>query len=217
MHLLLCAATKFEIEASLRFLELHPALKSRIEVLITGVGLTAAAYQLTKKILSQKPSFVLQAGICGSLDKQLRPGEIVVVKNESIGDLGVMEQEGFTSLFHLGFIQMNEHPWTNGKLCNNESILRSTGLTIADGVTINEITTNEDRMLFYKNTLKASIETMEGAALHYVCLSEKIPFLQLRSVSNFVGERDKKKWALHEAIASLNLELQRQLAKHFDL
>ena len=56
---------------------------------------------------------------------------------------------------------------------------------------------------------------MEGAALHYVCLSEKIPFLQLRSVSNYVGERDKSKWALREAIMNLNIELQRLIIKHF--
>ena len=86
-----------------------------------------------------------------------------------------------------------------------------------DGVTINEITTDKARSAFYRNNLNAEIETMEGAALHYVCLSEKVPFLQLRSASNYVGERDKSKWALHEAIANLNIELQRLLVKHLNL
>ena len=54
---------------------------------------------------------------------------------------------------------------------------------------------------------------MEGAALHYVGLSEKIPFLQMRSLSNFVGERNKAKWMMAEAINSLNFELQRLLIK----
>jgi len=40
---------------------------------------------------------------------------------------------------------------------------------------------------------------MEGAALHYVCLMEKIPFLQIRSISNVIGERDKSRWKLEEA------------------
>ena len=40
----------------------------------------------------------------------------------------------------------------------------------------------------------SEIEDMEGAALHYVCLMEKIPFFQLRGVSNEVGERDRGKW-----------------------
>ena len=48
---------------------------------------------------------------------------------------------------------------------------------------------------------------MEGAALHYVCLMEKIPFLQIRSISNYVGERNKRNWNMKEAIANLNKKL----------
>ena len=48
---------------------------------------------------------------------------------------------------------------------------------------------------------------MEGAALHYVCLMENIPFLQLRAVSNFVGERNKANWEIGEAIHHLNEKL----------
>lgn len=217
MRLLLCAATQLEIEATITFLNNHPEYKTKMDVLITGVGLTAATYQLTKKVLSDRPRFILQAGICGSLDNYLSPGHIVVVEKETIGDLGVMEKGNFSSVFNLGFAQLNEEPWSNGRLCNNISVLQKTGLTIADGVTINEITTNHDRINFYREHLKANIETMEGAALHYVALCEKIPFLQLRSVSNYVGERDKNKWAVREAIANLNIELQRMLVKLFAL
>jgi futalosine hydrolase len=48
---------------------------------------------------------------------------------------------------------------------------------------------------------------MEGAAFHYVCLLEKIPFLQLRSISNLIGERDKTKWKMEKAIQNLNENL----------
>jgi len=51
------------------------------------------------------------------------------------------------------------------------------------------------------------IESMEGAAFHYVCLQEAVPFLQLRAVSNMIGERDKTKWLMKEAIDNLNKEL----------
>jgi futalosine hydrolase len=52
---------------------------------------------------------------------------------------------------------------------------------------------------------------MEGAALHYVCLMEKIPFLQIRSISNYIGERNKKNWNMKESIINLNKELIRLL------
>ena len=48
---------------------------------------------------------------------------------------------------------------------------------------------------------------MECAALHYVCLQQNVPFLQIRSVSNEVGERDKSKWKIKEAVENLNNEL----------
>ena len=215
MRLLVCAATQFEVEATITFLNKHPEFKTKVDVLITGVGLTAATYQLTRRILSEKPRFIIQAGICGSLDNYLSPGDVVVVENESIGDLGVVENGSFSSLFNLGLVQLNQEPWTKGRLSNNISVLKKTGLTIVDGVTINEITTSAERINFYKEHLKANVETMEGAALHYVCLCEKIPFLQLRGVSNYVGERNKNKWTLTEAIANLNIELQRILIKVF--
>lgn len=215
MHVLLCAATEFEIGATLTFLKKHPEHREKLAVLVTGVGLTAATYQLTKSILTSKPRLVIQAGICGSLDNYLSPGDVVAVEEESIGDLGVMENERFASVFNLGLTSLNHEPWTNGKLCNNLSILKKTGLTIVNGVTINEITTSPERISFYKNELRANIETMEGAALHYVCLSERIPFLQIRGVSNYVGERNKNKWALREAIANVNIELQSILIKLF--
>ena len=48
------------------------------------------------------------------------------------------------------------------------------------------------------------IESMEGAALHYVCTDLEVPYLQIRSISNYVGERDKIKWKMPLAIANLN-------------
>jgi len=47
-------------------------------------------------------------------------------------------------------------------------------------------------------------ESMEGAVLHYVCLMETVPFVQIRSISNYIGERNKKKWDMMDSIANLN-------------
>jgi len=45
---------------------------------------------------------------------------------------------------------------------------------------------------------------MEGAAFHYMGRDLHIPFIQLRAVSNYVGERDKSKWKMRDAIYNLN-------------
>jgi futalosine hydrolase len=209
MPILLCAATEFEIKPTIEWIRQQDF--NNIHVLITGVGLTEATYQLTKAIYKNKPRLLLQAGIAGCLDKNLSLAEVVAVRNEVIGDLGVEENNKFNSLFDLKLCERNTFPWTEGKLTNDSRILSQTDLPIVDSVSINEISTNPERIGYYKSELKVSIESMEGAALHYVALMEKIPFLQIRSLSNFAGERDKTKWLLKEAITNLNIELERLL------
>lgn len=211
MQLLLCASTEFEIKPTIDFIQEEKI--HEVEVLITGVGMMSTAYSLAKSILNRRPDFILQAGVAGCLNQQLPLTKIVIVENENVGDLGVEENGSFKTLFDLKLIDKNSFPWKNGKLSNTLERLRSTGLTIVDGVTVNEISTNKERIAYYRNSLNASVESMEGAALHYVALQEKIPFLQMRSLSNFVGERDKSKWVMDVAVTNLNIELIRILTK----
>ena len=81
------------------------------------------------------------------------------------------------------------------------------GLEVVRGVSVNEITTNPERIGWYRESYKAAVESMEGAAFHYVCLQKKIPFLQIRALSNIVGERDKSKWDFRNSITALNHSL----------
>jgi futalosine hydrolase len=204
MQVLLCAATPFEIEPTVQWIKNNHL---SIDVLITGVGLTAATYQIAKKLLTQKPGFVLQAGVAGSLDRTMALGETVVVKSEFIGDLGVMEPNNFQDLFHLGLTHPGLPPYVGGRLLN-PGLEKLSFLTYekVNAVSVNEITTAEQRIAYYRQS-GAQVESLEGAALHYTALMEDIPFLQMRSISNYVGERDKTKWILKEAIARLNKEL----------
>jgi futalosine hydrolase len=215
MPILLCAATEFEIRPTLEWIRKQGF--NTIQVLITGVGLTAATYQLTKAVYKHKPRLLLQAGVAGCLEESLSLSKVVTVRNEAIGDLGVEENNQFNSLFDLKLCEHNTFPWTHGKLTNASIILGQTGLPIVDSVSINEISTSMERIRYYKSELGASIESMEGAALHYVGIMEKIPFLQIRSLSNFAGERDKGKWLLKDAIGNLNSELQRLLTNLLSL
>ena len=211
MQLLLCASTEFEIRPVIDFINNQQFKK--VQILITGVGMVATTFALARSIAHDRPDFVLQAGVGGCLDKRLPLSKIVLVENESIGDVGVEEDGTFKTLFDLRLLDKNSFPWKEGKLTNNVDMLKTTGLTIVDGVTVNEISTNSLRIDYYRNQLNASVESMEGAALHYVALQENIPFLQMRSLSNFVGERDKSKWVMDIAIANLNIELERILTK----
>jgi futalosine hydrolase len=92
-----------------------------------------------------------------------------------------------------------------------KDLLKRTGLKLVKGISVNQVTVAPAAINRYKAQFGPVTESMEGAALHYVCLMENIPFLQIRGISNYIGERDKKKWKMDMAITNLNRELIRLL------
>ena len=207
MHLLLLSATPFEISETADWLSnrslSHNA--SNAELLISGIGQMQTGYTLQKRIQSGHPDLVIQAGIGGS-PSAADMGKVFAIRTEQIGDLGVMEKSGFYNLFEMGLEEPGRIPFTDGKLVNPyQQLLRWSGLPVKDGVTVNEIKSS-DSPGFLRNT-DPLVESMEGAALHYVCLMEKIPFLQIRAISNLLGDRDKSRWKLNQAMENLHATL----------
>lgn len=208
MHILLVAATSFEIQPITDYLQSNILPQHRVEVLITGVGMLQTGYVLTRRLCTSRFDLLLQAGIGGSFSRSLSPGQVVLVEREVIGDLGVEEQGRFRDVVDMGFAGADVLPYRGGWLVNS-GIDRWgwLGLPLVAGNTINEVTTRPARIADLEQKYGVHVESMEGAAFHYVALQEGIPFLQLRAVSNYVGERDKSKWRLQEAIAALNEQL----------
>jgi futalosine hydrolase len=198
MKILVVAATEMEIA---------PFLAQNIvaNTLITGVGAPACMYLLTKCLLQNKYDFVIQAGIAGTFKNQYPLGQTFIVKTDLFADLGIQEKENFFTLFEKGFVNENAFPNTNGRMENTTENYFS--LLPVKAITINTVSDSLTQTELYKKKYDADIESMEGAAFHYVCMQEDIPFLQLRSISNFVGERVKTNWKMKEAIDNLNENL----------
>lgn len=210
----MAAATKQEIEPLRHYLaeRLYLQKHRQVDVLLTGVGSLATAYALSKEISRQRPDIAIQAGIGGSFHPLFCPGKMVAVKEEIIGDLGVMQNDKWHTLFDLGLMEEDDHPWNEGKLLNPyKELLSKLELEKVKAITVNRISTEEHFIKEIRDKFCPVVESMEGAAFHYVCLKESIPFIQLRSISNMVGERDKSKWKLKESIEVLNNELIRLL------
>ncbi len=202
MKLCIAAATIMEIEHLLE----SPLMRDH-QLVITGVGSVATAYHLTKIIKDHNPDLIIQAGIAGGFDINLELGQVLTIKRDRIADLGVEEKGQWNDLVDLGLAHENDAPFNGGWLVNENANLGKYGLRTVDAITINEITTNEKRINILKEKYHPVVESMEGAAFHFVCLQENIPFIQLRAISNYVGERDKSKWKMNLAIKNLNLEL----------
>lgn len=209
MHLLVCAATAQEIAPLEEFLKQHPEGNHRIDLLITGVGSVAATYHLTRALADSRPDYVLQGGIAGSFDAGTPPGKAVFIFEEILGDCGAEEKDGWMDLFDLALVK-DEFPFTEKRLTNPYcSEWEKYGLPFVRSVSVSEISTSPERINQLIQKYRPVVESMEGAAFHYVCLREHIPFMQLRVVSNHVGERNKLSWKLEEAVEQLNTELKK--------
>jgi futalosine hydrolase len=207
MNCLLIAATPREIGPFIAHYRDQDA-QHDIDILPTGIGLTSATYAIIKQIRLKKPDLIIQAGLAGSFDKNIPLGSVVVVKQDVIADLSVVENKQLVSMFDLKLIPDSAAPFQKGWLVNpHTELIRLTGLKPVKSASVNHITTSKTMMKLYEEKFKPAIESMEGAALHYVCLMENIPFLQIRSISNYAGERNKAKWNFNDSIQNLNVEL----------
>lgn len=201
MRILVLAATLFEITP---FIDKDTG----IDVLIAGVGTPSTIYHLQKKLIGAEYDMVIQAGIAGRFaSSNLSIGETALVEADVFADLGVEECKTFHSISELGFSSANDFPFDNDWLINTDKILSRSTLPKVKAVSVNKISDDPFQTEIFVNRYNPGLESMEGAACHFVCLHEHKRFLQLRSISNSVADRDKSRWEIEEAIQQLNFHL----------
>jgi len=210
MNCLLIAATAKEIAPFLvhyRNTQEQFLADRNIDVLVTGIGLTATAYHLTRQLQLKRPDLVIQAGVAGCFDNSIPLGTVLATKQDTIADESVIELKKLKTLFDLKLVPQDQFPFSKGWLVNNTALLKKYKLKAVRGISVNQITTSKEMIRIYRKEFNPVTESMEGAAMHYICLMEKIPFLQLRAVSNYIGERNKKNWNMIDSIQTLNEKL----------
>lgn len=196
MQILILAATEKEVAP---FRQAMPDAN----ILIAGVGTASTIYQLVKFIQTNEISYVIQAGLGGSFAQNLKLGDVVAIRKDAFAQSGVWEENQLFTLKEKGIDE------SFMSLENENPGLKDFGLPIADAVTVDLIHDQTVLKALIENKHQATVESMEGAALHFVCLQEGIPFLQLRAISNYVGDRNKSNWKIDTAIVHLNKELLR--------
>lgn len=206
MNVLIVAATEAEVAPFLKFMQ-DAKLRDGVAggILYTGVGMLNAAYELTRHLTQSRYDLVLQVGVAGSYVGNIEPGEVVFVTSDQYGDLGAEDHDNYIDTFEMGLMSKDNRPFINGKLLtpllaiHNKITLRK-----VNGLTVNTVSGNERTIKMRTEKYHCDIETMEGVALHYVCLKEKMPFAQVRSISNYVTPRDKGSWKMEDAVIKLN-------------
>ena len=197
MQILIVSATTLEIAPLM-------GQKTALNYLITGVGVPACMYALMDTFQHNRYDLVIQAGIGGSFDHSQPLGKVYGIEKEAFADSGVLANGQLLSVFAAGLADANLPPYNNGWLVNENAVIKNFVLPLATGITVNTISDSKETSDRYLQMYNPLVESMEGAAFHYVCLQKKIPFLQLRATSNYVGDRDKNNWRIKESVESLN-------------
>ena len=197
MRILIVAATAAEIAP----LQQRPD----VEILITGVGMVAAAARTSSALARTRYDLALNLGICGSFDPALSPGAVVHVVSDGMPELGAEDGDTFLSIVELGLLRGDAPPFSNGRLVNAavpvNPVLKC--LPAVHGITVNTVHGNERSIAETVRRFAPQIESMEGAGFMYACLIHAVPFAQLRAVSNTVERRNRGAWKIDEAIANL--------------
>jgi futalosine hydrolase len=212
--LLIVAATRSEagfLSAAVKkaktghIISIHRSPKLSVDLLITGPGIAATTYYLTKLLSRKRYNIALNIGICGSLNPEIPPVRVVNITEDQFGDFGAEDGNNQLDIFEIGLANKNEIPFRNGKL--KATFTKKLGclkaLPAISAITVQLTHGSAASCLRTFKKYGAVMESMEGAAFFYVCLLEKVKCLQIRAVSNKVERRNRDNWKVQEALDAL--------------
>lgn len=186
----------------------------RMAVLHTGIGKINAASAVTVLLEREKPTTLIVTGCCGAYpDQGVAQGDLVLASEEICADEGVLTPDGFKDFATLGFsllqskgIGLKSRFVVDVRLRDNalphlERFCREAGIRLGTGPLVTVSTCSGTARAGRALQLRTGGlgENMEGAAVAQICEQYKVPFLELRGVSNMVEDRDLSNWDLDGA------------------
>lgn len=180
---------------------------SRFCVAVCGVGPYQAAVETTRLLQAVDYDAVINAGIAGGFDGRAGVGAVVFGTTAVAPELGAETADGgFVALDALGFGGATElaalaapwvAAWRQGLAATRETLQ-------APILTVNTVTgTANSAAALAARYPSAAAEAMEGFAVATAAHAAGIGFLELRSISNRIGPRDRDSWRIPEALRAL--------------
>jgi futalosine hydrolase len=166
-----------------------------VETLVTGVGPVEAACAIAHALAQQRYKLVVNAGIAGAVDAAANVGDGVVVADEALE----------LALENGRPIVLPERQSVVDKVHSNPLLvaeLRRRGFAALHGITVSRVTAREDTAVRLAR-LGAQVESMEGFAVLRACERAGVPAVELRGISNRVGDRDVSGWDFEAGISGL--------------
>lgn len=206
MKILVIAATRAELAGCCTAFELAEGSfieTPHFDLLITGVGMTATAFAMGQHLSAATHyKLVVNLGIAGSFDREIPLGSLVNIVNDEFSELGAENKDEFLTIDELGFGKGKYTGKAIPSSANLQAVLSS--LPEVNGITVNKVHGNKESIQAITSRLNPVTESMEGAAVFYCCTRLDIPCIQVRSISNYVEERNRDSWKIGLAIKNLN-------------
>jgi futalosine hydrolase len=195
----------------------------------SGVGKTNAAHAASVMAEKYHPSLVINFGVGGAYaGSGLHIGDLAIATKEIYGDEGVVVSKGFKGMRDIGIplidnsVAGTSRTGRKSKVGKNKSRalynkiplsgdlvnkvkrrLKKSTFTVTPGpfVTLSAVTGGPRRARELYRRYRAVCENMEGASVAHISFLHGMPFVEIRGISNIVGDRDKRRWKLKEAAA----------------
>ncbi|MEM8757402.1 MAG: futalosine hydrolase [Planctomycetota bacterium] len=196
-----------------------------------GVGPVPAAVHAARLLADHPSHGVVNLGVAGAypgLDSgpDSRPGSgfptvplavplggTVLATRSLLADHGALHADGFEDLAAMGFPPADDAGW---EMPDSELSRRIRPLAHAEGpiATVGAVSGTDSAAAELARRTGAVAEAMEGAAVAFACYLARVPFAEVRVISNVVGDRGRYPWRLDEALmglSSLSASLSRAL------
>ncbi len=174
----------------------------------TGVGPVAAAATTAMALAQGEFRGVVHLGIAGSFDLAAAPlGGVVVATHETWPEYGVRRNDG--TITPLTFPMHPRLPRPSLPL-DPTAAADAMGLALdpswvwGPALTVAGVTGDTALASAYHYRFQALIESMEGFGVAFAAHLAGVPCLEIRTIANAVGERDKDRWNIPLALEALS-------------
>ncbi|OEF98386.1 futalosine hydrolase [Desulfuribacillus alkaliarsenatis] len=178
---------------------------NRFDVIAAGVGPTIAAANTATALAEKNYQLVINSGIGGGFVGKVELESIVLASEVIAADLGAEAAEGFKSLeeLNLGTTRIaTDVKYT--ELVFEGLKARKAPVYTGPIITLSTVTgTASTAATLLERTPGVLAEAMEGYGVAIAAKLKGLPVIEIRSISNAVGPRDRGNWKINEALKRL--------------
>lgn len=179
---------RIEKKANMEFFK-GRLFNKEVVIVRSGIGKVNAAICTQILIDDFNVDLIINTGVAGRVNDKLNPGDVVISK-----DLVQHDVDGTCIDYKPGQIpRMEDYIFkADEKLIDvafkSTKDITDFGIHIGRIATGDQVIADSKKLLWLKETFDALVVEMEGAAIAHACYINNIPFVVIRSISDFADE-----------------------------